>query len=135
MVHDFLLDDSKPLESRHTVYEYYGTFTRSMLTICEVTLANWAKPARILVSNISEGYSAFFLTYRCIVGFGVLGVISAVFIQQTMQTATRDHEIMVRQLTQQQEDYSRKLKDLFKTMDIGSSNKPIPAQLPCSYYV
>jgi len=117
MVRGYLVDESFPLGPRHEVYKYYGTFSRSMLTMFEVTMANWSPPCRVLVDNISEWYSAYFLFYRCIVGFAVVGVINAVFIQQTMTTAARDQDVMLQRKEKEQEDYSRKLKELFRRMD------------------
>jgi len=117
MVREYLLDDSKALDSRLLVYTYYGTFTRTMLTMFEVTLANWGPPCRVLVDNVSEWYTMFFLFYRCVVGFAVLGVISAVFVQQTMQTAAQDNEIMVQRKKREQNAYNQKMRMLFARMD------------------
>merc|ERR1719215_223071 len=77
------------------IFGYYGTFLRSTLTMFEVTLANWAPACRMLVDNISEWYILYFLVYRCVVGFAVLNVINAVFIQQTMSVASKDQELMI----------------------------------------
>ena len=33
-----------------------------------IMFANWSPPCRVLVENISEWFSAFFLLYRCVLG-------------------------------------------------------------------
>ena len=37
----------------------------------EILFANWSPPCRVLVDNVSEWFSIFFLVYRCIIGFAV----------------------------------------------------------------
>ena len=46
------------------VFRYYGTFSRTFLTMFEILFANWGPPCRVLVENFSEWFSVFFLTYR-----------------------------------------------------------------------
>eukprot|EP00913_Durusdinium_trenchii_P012810 g12028.t1 len=82
---------------RKEVYLYYGTFTRTFLTMFEVLFANWGPPCRVLVENISEYFSIFFLLYRCVLGFAVLNVVNAVFVQQTIKTASSDEELAFKQ--------------------------------------
>ena len=96
LVQTWLVSDGPAMGAKFEVYLYYGTFTRSMLTMFEITMANWAKPCRVLVDNVSEWYTVYFLFYRCVVGFAVMGVITAVFIQSTMNTAAKDAEVMIR---------------------------------------
>jgi len=116
-VRNYLQDSSKPLEERRQVYSYYGTFTRSMLTMFEIMLANWGPACRVLVDNVHESFSFVFVAYRCCAGFAVLNVISAVFIQQTLKVAHNDKEVMISQKQRAQEDYVRKLKALFFQLD------------------
>jgi len=110
-------DQQKPQSERIEVFTYYGTFTRSLLTTFEIMLANWAPACRVLVKNVSEWYSLFFLVYRCIIGFAVLNVINAVFIQTTLKVAQADKDVMIMQKQRAQEDFTRKLKSLFFELD------------------
>eukprot|EP00913_Durusdinium_trenchii_P009755 g9163.t1 len=84
------------------------TFTRSILTMFEVLFANWGPPCRALTDNVSEWFSLFFLFYRCVIGFAVLNVVGAVFVQQTMKMANSDEETA---------NYARKVRKLFSHMD------------------
>eukprot|EP00434_Breviolum_minutum_P002882 symbB.v1.2.002538.t1/scaffold103.1/size331058/3 len=79
--------------------------------------ANWSPPCRVLVEHVSEWFSIFFLLYRCVLGFAVLNVVNAVFVQQTMKTASSDEDIAFKQREKDIAQYNRKVKKLFATMD------------------
>ncbi|CAJ1441944.1 unnamed protein product, partial [Effrenium voratum] len=63
----------------------------------EVLMANWAPACRVLVDNVDEGYALGFVVYRCLVGFAILNVVSAVFLQQTMKVAAADQDVALQQ--------------------------------------
>jgi len=69
------------------------------------------------VESISEWFSLFFLVYRCVLGFAVLNVVNAVFVQQTMKTASSDEDLAFKQKEKDIAQYMRKVKRLFQTMD------------------
>ncbi|CAE7153843.1 Catsper1 [Symbiodinium pilosum] len=98
----------------------------------EILFANWSPACRVLVENISEWFSIFFLLYRCVLGFAVLNVVNAVFVQQTMKTASSDEELAFKQKERDVALYTRKVKKLFQTMDSsgdGTINKEEFAKL------
>jgi len=117
LVQDFILDPDKDLEERHNVFSYYGTFTRSQITMFEVHLANFGPACRILLDNCGEWYAGVFLAYRCLAGFAVLNVINAVFIQQTITVAQRDHDVMIQQKEKAVKAYAKDLHALFAKLD------------------
>eukprot|EP00928_Gymnodinium_smaydae_P001704 TRINITY_DN10614_c0_g1_i1.p1 TRINITY_DN10614_c0_g1~~TRINITY_DN10614_c0_g1_i1.p1 ORF type:complete len:320 (+),score=35.09 TRINITY_DN10614_c0_g1_i1:80-961(+) len=110
-------DDSKMMEVQRDVFKYYGTFSRTLLTMFEVLFANWAPPCRVLVENVHEAFTLAFLVYRCIIGFAVLNVVSAVFVQQTMKVAAADEEHAFRQRSKDQTKYGRLIQRLFSQLD------------------
>ncbi|CAE7527122.1 Cacna1h [Symbiodinium pilosum] len=114
---EYIGDDSHDQVQREEVFKYFGTFTRTFLTMFEVLFANWGPPCRVLVENISEWFSVFFLLYRCVIGFAVLNVVGAVFIQQTLKTANSDEELAYRQKEKEIQSYTRKVRKLFQSMD------------------
>lgn len=114
---DFILDEKKDLGLREEVFRYYGTFTRTFLTMFEILFANWGPPCRVLAENFSEWFSVFFLIYRCVLGFAVLNVVNSVFVQQTMKTASSDEELAFKQKEKDAQMYTRKVKRLFQTID------------------
>ncbi|CAE7233665.1 NaCP60E [Symbiodinium natans] len=116
---DFVTDESYDHAWREGVFRYYGTFTRTFLTMFEILFANWSPPARVLVENYSEWFSIFFLIYRCVLGFAVLNVVNAVFVQQTMKTASSDEDLAFKQKEKDVAMYTRKVKKLFQTIDLS----------------
>ena len=90
-----------------------------MVTMFEITMANWAPPCRILVNNVGEPYGFVILAYRAICGFAVLNVISAVFIQQTMKVMSQDTDIMLMEKHRAEKAFERKMGILFKTLDVS----------------
>jgi len=117
LARDFITDETQDLELRLEVFQYYGTFTRTFLSMFEILFANWAPPCRAVVEAISEWFSVFFLLYRCVLGFAVLNVVNAVFVQQTMKTASSDEDLAFKQKEKDGAVYTRKVKKLFMTMD------------------
>eukprot|EP00930_Biecheleria_cincta_P038986 TRINITY_DN26803_c0_g1_i1.p1 TRINITY_DN26803_c0_g1~~TRINITY_DN26803_c0_g1_i1.p1 ORF type:complete len:580 (-),score=102.46 TRINITY_DN26803_c0_g1_i1:204-1943(-) len=113
----FLEDQTADVEARQAIFRYYGTFTRTILTMFEVLFANWSPPCRVLMDNVAEEFFVFFLVYRCLVGFAVLNVVNAVFVQQTMKVAQNDEDIVYRQREKAQSSYTSKLKRLFEELD------------------
>eukprot|EP00435_Cladocopium_sp_Y103_P055379 s404_g18.t1 len=106
----------------------------TLLTMFEVLFANWAPACRVLIDNaswqllgvaagnlgiVSEWYSVAFIVYRllvsmggegCFVGFAVLNVVNAVFVQSTMKVALADEEIISNEKARSQEAYRRRVK-------------------------
>eukprot|EP00435_Cladocopium_sp_Y103_P069944 s275_g34.t1 len=122
---DFITNERYSHALREEVFRFYGTFTRTFLTMFEtcflrrkeIMFANWSPPCRVLVENISEWFSLFFLLYRCVLGFAVLNIINSVFVQQTMKTASSDEELAFKQKEKEIQAYTRKVKKLFLAMD------------------
>ncbi|CAE8691131.1 unnamed protein product [Polarella glacialis] len=102
---------------RRLVFRYYGTFSGSMLTMFEVLFANWPTACRILVDNVSEWFGLWFIIYRCLVGFAVLNVVNACFVQQTMSVAQQDTELMIHDKERAKTAYASKLRILFRELD------------------
>ncbi|CAE7877818.1 Scn8a [Symbiodinium microadriaticum] len=117
----YMKDESADLDERREVFRYYGTFTGTFLTMFEVLLANWAPPARILVDYVSDWFVYVFVVYRCVVGFAVLNVVSAVFIQQTMKVAQADQELILKQRLRSEQAYAAKMREFFDKLDTDST--------------
>ncbi|CAE7231484.1 SCN2A [Symbiodinium sp. KB8] len=117
LVREFVTDDSKLMEDRQRVWDYYGTFSRTFLTMFEILFANWGPPCRALVDHVDEAFSIFFLVYRCMIGFAVLNVVNAVFVQQTMLLANNDEDLAFKQKQKDWAWYSKKVKRLFNAID------------------
>ncbi|CAJ1367062.1 unnamed protein product [Effrenium voratum] len=86
------------LGDKHAVYSYYGTFTRAMLTLFEITLGNFVPVTRLMMQDVSEIYVIFALIHKLVIGFAVVmehwQVITGVFVQETFSVAQTDNTIM-----------------------------------------
>mmetsp|Transcript_77585 Transcript_77585/g.179896 ORF Transcript_77585/g.179896 Transcript_77585/m.179896 type:complete len:545 (-) Transcript_77585:202-1836(-) len=95
------------------VYEYYGTFSRTMITMFEVTHVNYGPATRVLMNSVGEHTAWLVIVYRCIVSFAVLNVIRAVFIQQTLKVAERDRDLLIRSKASADKQQRKELQHLF----------------------
>jgi len=118
LVSRYLDDPSMDVEGRRHVFQYWGTFTRTFLTMFEVLFANWAPSCRALVDNVSEWFTLIFVAYRCIVGFALLNVVNSVFVSQTLKIADSDEEYLIKVRQRNQAQYRSKLETLFKAADV-----------------
>merc|ERR1712159_617317 len=61
----WLNDPANDLDTRTFVYDRFGTFFRSCITLFEMTLApgTWAKIGRVLIYDVSAIYVLFFSIY------------------------------------------------------------------------
>ncbi|CAE7746412.1 Scn11a [Symbiodinium pilosum] len=123
MVSDFMTDPDIDEERKFQVFRYYGTFSKTLLTMFEVLFANWAPACRVLMDNVAEWYSSVFIVYRCFIGFAVLNVVTAVFVQSTMKVAQADEEFVAAEKQRAQEAYRHKLTNFFKQVDSSGDGK------------
>jgi len=117
IVEPYINDPDRDREKRHLVYQYYGTFTRSLLSMFELTLANWPDAARVLTENVSEWYMPVLLAFHFLVGFGVVRVMMAVFVLVTFDVAQNDDQIMVNRRERSYKTHLNKMTALFKAAD------------------
>jgi len=119
----FIRDGDIDIAVRTSVFEYWGTFTRATHTMFEVTLANWGPRSWQLTNEVSEWYALFFICYKCIMGFAVVQVILAVFMQQTFKTAAMDEQIMIDEKKNQAAAILRHITRLFAIIDTSGDGK------------
>jgi hypothetical protein len=109
--------DSILQDNKQEVFEYFGTFSRSVLSTFEMTLANWPPVCRLLLENVSEWFMIFCILHKLTVGFAVIGIINGVFIQETFRVAANDDFIMMHEKEWQQKAHRRKMHRLFEAGD------------------
>merc|ERR1719352_2243258 len=93
----YILDESNDEARREEVFRFYGTYIRTLFTMFEITFGNFMPPCRALVENIGEGWMIFALFHKLAIGFSVISVIMAVFIQETFKVAQTDNFILLNQ--------------------------------------
>eukprot|EP00928_Gymnodinium_smaydae_P099020 TRINITY_DN9344_c0_g2_i1.p1 TRINITY_DN9344_c0_g2~~TRINITY_DN9344_c0_g2_i1.p1 ORF type:complete len:561 (+),score=144.59 TRINITY_DN9344_c0_g2_i1:127-1809(+) len=119
----FFTDEQVDITRRHAVFKYFGTFSSMMISMFEVTLGNWAVPARLLMNNVDEIWGYFIIIYSCMFCFAVVNVIRAVFITETNRVAAGDDEVAMMNKERAAKNYVAKLHDLFEELDDSGDGK------------
>merc|ERR1712046_40938 len=114
--------DPEDLEKHRLVYQYFGTFTRCLFTMFELTLANWAPVARILAEEISEWFMGILVIHKLLIGVAVVGVINGVILQEPFKVAHTDDTLMMRQKSREKRRLLSKMNDLFDSLDFDKSD-------------
>eukprot|EP00928_Gymnodinium_smaydae_P016848 TRINITY_DN16378_c0_g1_i1.p1 TRINITY_DN16378_c0_g1~~TRINITY_DN16378_c0_g1_i1.p1 ORF type:complete len:549 (+),score=49.65 TRINITY_DN16378_c0_g1_i1:145-1791(+) len=107
------------LASQHQkldMFRYFGSFTRSFLTMYELTFGNWVPVTRAL-HDVSEWFGPVLLSYQLVVSFAVLNVIRAIFIHETMKCASIDEDLMIMERERQVRNHSAQMKTLLEEAD------------------
>merc|ERR1719284_95840 len=117
MLADFFASTDESDEAKRAVYQYFGTFTRAMMSMSEMTLSNWMSPTRNLVENVSEWLALYCLFYKLTVGFAVVRVISGVFLHETFKVANSDDDLMIVQKRRMIQKHKTKMMKLLMETD------------------
>eukprot|EP00929_Paragymnodinium_shiwhaense_P006165 TRINITY_DN10905_c0_g1_i4.p1 TRINITY_DN10905_c0_g1~~TRINITY_DN10905_c0_g1_i4.p1 ORF type:complete len:314 (-),score=59.21 TRINITY_DN10905_c0_g1_i4:397-1338(-) len=99
------------------LFEYFGTYSRGICSMYEVTMANYAPIARTLQEGVSEWLGPMILLYRLFVNFALLKVINGIFMHETFRVAGSDDEIMILQKKRNTELHIKKMTLLFQEAD------------------
>lgn len=119
LVEDFIKDVHNSPKARKEVFERFGSFARSLLTMFEMTLGNWVPSIRLLQEEVSEWYGPVFLIYLCIVNFAVVTIIRAVFMHETFKVAASDDDLMILQKDRQVTRHIQNMDRFFKEADVS----------------
>jgi len=117
---EYIEDTSIDEEKRLEVFLYFGTCTRSFLTMLELTDGNWIPVTRALQENVSQWASAFIILYRLVVAFTIIKVITGVFLHETMRVAGSNDELMITGKIRERLRYRSKMQALFREADNSS---------------
>eukprot|EP00811_Abedinium_folium_P025316 NODE_3608_length_2011_cov_11.580679.p1 GENE.NODE_3608_length_2011_cov_11.580679~~NODE_3608_length_2011_cov_11.580679.p1 ORF type:complete len:580 (-),score=123.24 NODE_3608_length_2011_cov_11.580679:270-2009(-) len=116
-------DGEHSLATRHTLFEYFGSFTRCMYTMFEITTGNFIPVTRFLCENIDERYAVLLILYRFVVGFAMIKVIAGVFMHETFCVAASDDDLMVVQKTRAMNRHVEKMQLLIRHLDTSADGK------------
>eukprot|EP00929_Paragymnodinium_shiwhaense_P080640 TRINITY_DN42069_c0_g1_i1.p1 TRINITY_DN42069_c0_g1~~TRINITY_DN42069_c0_g1_i1.p1 ORF type:complete len:706 (-),score=133.70 TRINITY_DN42069_c0_g1_i1:250-2250(-) len=112
-----ILDGSLTEAATHDLFVYFGTFSRTILSMYEVTFGNWSKIGRALHENISEWFAPLILAYRLVVSFAMLKVINGIFLSETLRVMNSNDEILIMHKTRQTERHISNMQQLFIEAD------------------
>lgn len=99
------------------LFLYFGTCSRCLLTMFEITLGNWPPVARLLQDHVSEAFTAFSIIHKITIGYALIAVINGVFLKETFQAADNDDKIMMRNTEKKRHQHIKKMKSLFEAAD------------------
>eukprot|EP00419_Tripos_fusus_P048442 CAMPEP_0172838994 /NCGR_PEP_ID=MMETSP1075-20121228/28255_1 /TAXON_ID=2916 /ORGANISM="Ceratium fusus, Strain PA161109" /LENGTH=601 /DNA_ID=CAMNT_0013682581 /DNA_START=15 /DNA_END=1816 /DNA_ORIENTATION=+ len=117
-LHDYIVDDSHPMEHREWMNRMYGSGLKSLWTVFQMTFSgcwpNWVGP---VVDYASPWYASLFCFYVICVIFTVTRIISAMFLKETLAIASADEECMVREKIKDTTYFRTKLHAMFLAAD------------------
>lgn len=117
ILHTFYFERTPAADIPPEMFEYFGTWTRCMASMFELTLANWPPVARLLCEEVSEWFMLLCLIHKLTIGLAVVGVMNGVMLQETFKVASTDDLIMVRQKKRAAFVFQTKMKRLFAALD------------------
>jgi hypothetical protein len=121
MLESYIHDEHNPIEKRQQVFRYFGTFSRALFSMFEITLGSFVPVSRMLMDNVSEWYLIFNILHKCAIGFAVLSVVRGVFMHETFKVAATDDNIMVAQKMRAKKVHREKMQRLFEMADQDGS--------------
>lgn len=114
----YILDVHKDYDSRVWVWLHYGTAFRATYTMFEATLSGgWPTYARPMIEDVSSLYALFWILYVLVVIFAVIRVITALFLQKTMEAARGDEEMMMMQKMKDKDKFIKKIHEFLEEAD------------------
>lgn len=116
LLEDYMLNADSP-SNREEMFMYFGSFTRTMVSMYEITLGNWVPITRLLFENVNQIYGPLILVYRFIVGFAMVRVITGVFLHETFKVAALDDDLMIVQKQRATAKFRQKMLALLKQAD------------------
>eukprot|EP00746_Dinoflagellata_sp_MGD_P161357 gnl/MRDRNA2_/MRDRNA2_88463_c0_seq1.p1 gnl/MRDRNA2_/MRDRNA2_88463_c0~~gnl/MRDRNA2_/MRDRNA2_88463_c0_seq1.p1 ORF type:complete len:625 (-),score=105.07 gnl/MRDRNA2_/MRDRNA2_88463_c0_seq1:324-2198(-) len=118
-------DPANDLDTRMFVYNRFGTFFRSCITLFEMTLApgSWAKIGRVLIYDVNAIYVLFFAIYVPVVTFGITRVMTALFLRETFAAASSDKDMVLEEQFRAKKVQKENLQALFDKIDLDRTGR------------
>ena len=74
----FIVDHTQDPNERTDIFNYWVSFTRTFVSMFEITLTNWGPRAWRLMNHVDEMWGYFLIVWRCFCGFAVVQVFGSV---------------------------------------------------------
>mmetsp|Transcript_33369 Transcript_33369/g.76161 ORF Transcript_33369/g.76161 Transcript_33369/m.76161 type:complete len:699 (-) Transcript_33369:46-2142(-) len=121
---DFIKDRSSNFETRQEVNAMYGTSTKAVWTMFELTMSGcWPNYASILITEVSPLFAVFFALYVSVVVFAVIRIITALFLKDTLQVASQDAESVWQAKVKSKNENTARLVAFFMAADGNGDGK------------
>lgn len=104
---------------------HFGTLPRALFTLFLAISGgvSWGEPAKAL-HIVGSVYVGVFIGFIGIVYFGVLNVITGLFCQTAIDSASQDKDAVISAKAMQRETYKKNLKKLFQELDDFGQETP-----------
>lgn len=114
------MEDSESRDLQEFIWDNFGTWTNSMFTMFEITMApgGFIKYRR-LYEEVHPAFGAFFVIYVCIVTFAVVRVITAMFLKATLSASDSEEQETAKERSQVWKEY---LKDVQANKELAESD-------------
>jgi len=113
----YIEDLDQPLEKRMKMYKFFGTFTRGLVSMSELTMGNYIVILRMFQEDVSEWMGGLLLVYKISVSFGLISIIRGVFMQEVFKVTQSNDLIMVMQKERMTRTHTANMTKLFKDAD------------------
>eukprot|EP00913_Durusdinium_trenchii_P025302 g23753.t1 len=114
IVQDTITFGDRSVQVNEELFLYFGTCTRCLLTMFEITLGNWPPVARLLQDHVHEAFCAFSIIHKITVGYALIAVINGVFLKETFSAAENDDKIRMRNTEKKRNQHIKKMQSLFE---------------------
>lgn len=96
---------------------YFGSMPQSLLTLFMAISGgvDWF-PVWKLLNTIHVVHGGMFLLYVCLSQLAVLNIITGIFVNDALENASLDHELLMQKTVKQNKDMYKKLRFLFEKM-------------------
>eukprot|EP00929_Paragymnodinium_shiwhaense_P099678 TRINITY_DN6144_c2_g1_i1.p1 TRINITY_DN6144_c2_g1~~TRINITY_DN6144_c2_g1_i1.p1 ORF type:complete len:693 (-),score=167.77 TRINITY_DN6144_c2_g1_i1:135-2213(-) len=112
----YITDENLPTDIRDSAFEIFGSFVRSFVTIYQLTFS-LDTPAPSVCFELNAYFALPILLYQGIIGFAVIKVIEAVFLNETIKIASTNDDLMVMEKNRWEDMHEQKVKALFEQAD------------------
>merc|ERR1712137_47894 len=89
----------------------------------ELSLGNWIPVCRFLMRILGEWYGVLIVVYKFVVGFGVVRVISSIFLHETLRTAASDDALMILDKKRLRRKHATKMTRFLKKADTSQDGR------------
>jgi len=124
LLQETITDSNVDDEIREFSRRYYGTSSKALYTIFEVTFSGcWPNYARPLIEKLHPLWAIFWAIYVTFVVFTLIRIIYALLLKDTMQAATNDADQVVQERMAQTKSMLAKLETLFHEADASGDER------------
>merc|ERR1712136_663724 len=106
-----------------TVLQGYGSIAASMLTLFKAITGgtDWSELLEPL-QRMSDFYTAFFVLYVAFTVFGVMNILTALFVESAGRIAEIDRDLVIQEQMAQATSMAKTLRKVFQAADVSGCN-------------